>query len=138
VRPEGHHPRHSCAAGSPTTDGRFLYVSFGSFGIYCYDLDGNLQWQRDLGRLRTRLGWGEAVTPVVHGDCVLLNWDQEVGSALVCLEARTGKTKWRAQRDEKSSWNTPLVVEHKGQTQVIVNGTKRLRSHDFETGAVLW
>ena len=35
---EGHHPTHSYAAGSPTTDGKSLYVSFGSFGIYCYDL----------------------------------------------------------------------------------------------------
>jgi outer membrane protein assembly factor BamB len=135
---EGHHPTHSYAAGSPTTDGRFLYVSFGSFGVYCYDLDGKLQWQRDLGRLHSRFGWGEAVTPVIYGDRLLLNWDQEVDSALICLDARTGTTLWRAARDEKSSWNTPLVVEHKGQTQVIVNGTKRARGHDLQTGAILW
>jgi outer membrane protein assembly factor BamB len=70
---EGHHATHSYAAGSPATDGKHLYVSFGSFGIYCYDLDGNLRWQRDLGRLHTRLGWGEAVTPVVRGDSLLPN-----------------------------------------------------------------
>ena len=51
---EGHHPTHSYCAGSPTTDGKFLYVSFGSFGIYCYDLDGNLKWKRDLGRIHSR------------------------------------------------------------------------------------
>jgi outer membrane protein assembly factor BamB len=135
---EGHHPSHSYAAGSPTTDGQRLYVSFGSFGIYCYDLDGKLLWQRDLGRLSTRLGWGEAVTPVVHGDALLLNWDQEVGSALICLDARTGQTRWRAERDEKTSWNTPLVVEHKGRSQVIVNGTNRARSYDLATGTELW
>src|SRR5918993_5354514 len=56
---EGHHPTHSYAAGSPTTDGKRLYVSFGSFGIYCYDLDGKPLWTRDLGRIVTRLGWGE-------------------------------------------------------------------------------
>jgi outer membrane protein assembly factor BamB len=135
---EGHHPTHTYAAGSPTTDGRHLYVSFGSFGIYCYDLAGNLKWQRDLGRLHTRFGWGEAVTPVIHGDSLLLNWDQEKDSALICLDAKTGKTKWRTERDEKTSWNTPLVVEHKGQTQVIVNGTKRARSYDLKTGAEIW
>jgi outer membrane protein assembly factor BamB len=135
---EGHHHTHSYAAGSPTTDGRFLYVSFGSFGIYCYDLDGTPRWQRDFGRLNTRLGWGEAVTPVVHGDALLLNWDQEIDAALICLDARTGKTRWRAERDEQSSWNTPLVVEHKGRAQVVVNGTKRLRSYDLETGKLLW
>jgi outer membrane protein assembly factor BamB len=135
---EGHHDSHSYAAGSPTTDGKLLYVSFGSFGIYCYDFAGNLQWKRDLGRLNTRLGWGEAVTPVVHEDCLLLNWDQEQGSALICLEAKTGKDKWRAERDEKTSWNTPLVVEYRGKTQVIVNGTKRIRSYDLENGKELW
>jgi outer membrane protein assembly factor BamB len=135
---EGHHPTHSYAAGSPTTDGRFLYVSFGSFGTYCYDLDGTLRWQRDLGRLITRLGWGEAVTPVVHGNRLLLNWDQEKDAALICLDARTGKTLWKTQRDEVTSWNTPLVVEHKGRTQVVVNGTHAARSYDLETGKELW
>jgi outer membrane protein assembly factor BamB len=135
---EGHHPTHSYAAGSPTTDGKRLYVSFGSFGIYCYDLGGKLLWQRDLGRLSSRLGWGEAVTPVVYGDALLLNWDQERDAALICLNAATGETRWQAARDEKTSWNTPLVVEHQGRTQVIVNGTRRVRSHDLATGKVLW
>jgi outer membrane protein assembly factor BamB len=135
---EGHHPSHSYAAGSPTTDGKFLYVSFGSFGTYCYDLDGTLQWQRDLGRLITRLGWGEAVTPVIHGDRLLLNWDQEKDAALICLDSRTGKTLWKTQRDEVTSWNTPLVVEHKGRTQVIVNGTNAARGYDLETGKEIW
>src|SRR3954464_4055563 len=86
---EGHHETHSYAAGSPTTDGQRLYVSFGSFGNYCYDLDGKLLWQRDLGRLRTRYGWGEAVTPVIHRDSLLLNMDQEENAALYCLDPAT-------------------------------------------------
>jgi outer membrane protein assembly factor BamB len=135
---EGHHQTHSYAAGSPTTDGKFLYVSFGSFGIYCYDFDGNLRWQRDLGLIQSRLGWGEAVTPVLHQGCLLLNWDQEENSALYCLEAATGQTRWKAERNEKTSWNTPLIAEYQGKTQIIVNGTNRIRSHDFETGQVLW
>lgn len=135
---EGHHETHSYAGGSPTTDGKRLYVSFGSFGNYCYDLDGKQLWARDLGRLNTRFGWGEAVTPVIHGDSLLLNWDQEADSKLFCLDLTTGTPKWEVARDEKSSWNTPLVVEHKGTTQVIVNGTTRIRSHDVATGKVLW
>jgi outer membrane protein assembly factor BamB len=135
---EGRHPTHSYAAGSPMTDGRFLYVSFGSRGIYCYDLEGKLQWQRDLGRLNTRLGWGEAVTPVVHGDTLIVNWDQEAGSYIIALDARTGKTRWKVDRDEPTSWATPLVIEHNGRTQVIVNGTNRVRSYDLASGRVIW
>ena len=135
---EGHHGTHSYSAGSPTTDGKRLYVSFGSFGIFAYDLEGNQLWSRDLGRIVSRLGWGEAVTPVIHGDSLLLNWDQEANSKVICLDAATGKTRWEVPRDEKTSWNTPLVVEHKGTTQVILNGTTRVRSYDLATGKELW
>ena len=43
-----------------------------------------------------------------------------------------------AKRDEKSSWNTPLIAESGGKTQVIVNGTTRIRGHDLATGDVIW
>ena len=70
---EGKHNTNTYASASPTTDGQRLYVSFGSRGIYCYDLAGQLLWTRDLGDMRTRYGWGEATSPVVHGDCLIIN-----------------------------------------------------------------
>lgn len=135
---EGHHATHSYASGSPTTDGERLYVSFGSFGIFCLDLKGSLLWERQLGKLSTRRGYGEAVTPVIHKGRLLINWDQETDSALYCLDAKTGKTIWKADRDEITTWTTPLVTEFEGTTQVILNGSRKVRSHDLETGRVLW
>ena len=135
---EGTHETHSYAGGSPTTDGKFVYLSFGSFGTYCYDFDGNLKWTRDLGIMHTRLGWGEAVTPVIEGDSLLINYDQEIDSALYCLDAATGKSKWVAKRDEKTSWNAPLVVEHAGKKQVVTSGTNRIRSYDLSSGELIW
>lgn len=135
---EGRHTTNSYASGSPTTDGQRLYVSFGSRGIYCYTLDGDLLWQRDLGDLRTRRGWGEAVTPVVSGEYLLINWDNEDDSKLIALDSATGDIRWQVARDEATTWNTPLVVDHQGQTQVIVNGQNRVRSYALETGEELW
>jgi outer membrane protein assembly factor BamB len=135
---EGHHATHSYASGSPTTDGERLYVSFGSFGIFGLDFEGNILWERQLGRLTTRRGYGEAVTPVHHQGRLLINWDQEVNSALYCLDAKTGATLWRADRDEITTWTTPLVTEFDGKTQVILNGTRRMRSHDLDSGDVIW
>ena len=135
---EGTHETHSYAAGSPTTDGKFLYASFGSFGTYCYDFAGNLKWSRELGPIHSRYGWGEAVTLLIDGDSLLVNYDQEADSVLYCLDAATGKSKWEAKRDEKSTWNTPLVADHAGKKQVITSGTTRIRSYDLASGSLIW
>jgi outer membrane protein assembly factor BamB len=135
---EGHHFTHSYAAGSPTTDGERLYVSFGSFGVYGLTLDGKLLWGRDLGRMETRLGWGEASTPTVHDGKLFITWDHEGPSFLTALDAGTGKTLWKVDRDEPTSWATPLVVTRNGRTQVITPGTKQVRSYDAADGQVLW
>ena len=135
---EGHHPSHSYAAGSPVTDGERLYACFGSFGLYCYDFAGKLLWQRDLGRLISRLGWGEACTPALRGDALLVNWDNEASSYLLRLDAKTGKTRWKVARDEPTTWTTPLIVEYRGATQVVMNGTHKARGYDLATGKVLW
>jgi outer membrane protein assembly factor BamB len=136
-----HEPLHMTnthASSSPTTDGKFLYVSFGSFGIYCYDLDGNLKWTRDFGEMKTRRGFGEGASPVLHNGTLIVNWDHEGPSFIVALNAATGKTKWKRDRQEVTTWNTPLVVEAAGRTQVIVNATQRSRSYDLDTGELIW
>jgi outer membrane protein assembly factor BamB len=136
---EGHHATHSYAAYSPTTDGKCLYVSFGSFGVYCYDFSGKLQWKRtDLPRLETRLGWGEGGSVVVHGDSLIVIRDQEGPSFLYVLDKHSSKTRWQVERDEVTSWNTPLVVDYKGRTQIIVSAKNFLRSYDLADGRVIW
>lgn len=135
---EGMHQSHSYAASSPITDGRYVYASFGSRGIYCYDLDGKLQWKRDLGLLHTRLGWGEGATPALHGDTLVVVWDHEGESYITALDARNGKTRWKQARDEKTSWATPVIVEYKGRAQVIVSATNFVRSYDLATGELIW
>lgn len=135
---EGHHPDASFASASPMTDGKQIYVSFGSRGVYCFDMAGNQKWTRDLGKMMIYNTFGEGSSPVAHGDSVVLNWDHQGGSFITLLDARTGETKWKVDRDENTSWATPLVVDHGGRTQVIVNGTKRVRSYDLKTGDLIW
>ncbi len=136
---EGKHPTHTYAAASPTTDGERLFASFGSRGIFCYTMEGELLWQKDLGDMTTRFGWGEAVTPAVTGDLLIVNWDQENGSFITALDAKTGEERWRKERpDEATSWNTPLITEFGGRTLAIVNGTGRARAYDVESGDVVW
>ncbi len=135
---EGGHETGSLASSSPVTDGEQLYVFFGSRGLYCLNLKGDLKWSKDLGRMHTLHAHGEGSSPVLHGDTLIVCWDQEGDSFLYAFDKRTGKQLWKVPRDEKTSWSTPLVVEHAGKPQVIVSATKRVRGYDFATGAQLW
>ncbi len=135
---EGHHRDHGYASGSPVTDGEHIIVSFGSRGLYCYNMKGKLQWKKDFGDMRMRNSFGEGTSPALHGDTVVLLWDHEGDSALYALDKKTGKLKWKTDRNEASGWCTPVVTIHEGVTQVIVNGTRAVRSYQLSDGKLLW
>jgi len=135
---EGYHRQYgSFASNSPLIDDGMLYVNFGSRGFYAYDLEGNLKWKKDLGKLVMRLSFGEGIAPVIHGNRLIIQNDQEEQSYIVVLDKRDGKELWRAEREERSSWPQPLVVEYEGRAQVVTSAT-RVRSYDLETGELIW
>lgn len=135
---EGHHRDHGFASHSPVTDGDGLYVNYGSRGLHAYDLQGNKRWEKDLGRMRTRNGFGEGGAPALHGHILVVNWDHEGEDFVAAFDKKTGKELWRQKRDELTTWTSPLVVEHGGKAQVVVSATQRVRSYDLETGRLLW
>lgn len=135
---EAHHGTASFASYTPVTDGKNLYVSFGSRGVYSYTLDGELRWKRDLGDMSTRFSFGEGSSPALYGDTLMVNWDHEGQSYIYALDANTGNIQWRKERDEETTWLTPLIVEYDGKVQVVVNGMNKARGYDLKTGDVLW
>jgi outer membrane protein assembly factor BamB len=135
---EAGHVSASLASPSPVTDGERVIVSFGSYGLYCLDIDGKLLWKKDLGLMHTKHGHGEGSSPVLHGDTVVMNWDHEEQSFVVALDKRTGKQLWRVARKEDTSWATPIVVVHAGKPQLIVPGTNRMRGYDLANGELIW
>ncbi len=135
---EGAHRSASLASASPVTDGAFLFANFGSHGLYCLDLDGDIVWEKQLGTMHTKHGHGEGSSPALFGDTLIVNWDHEEQSFIVALNKTTGKELWRQSRQEVTSWSTPLILEQDGTTQVIVCGTERVRSYDLKNGKVVW
>jgi outer membrane protein assembly factor BamB len=136
---EGYHQRYgSFASNSPITDGKHLFAFFGSRGLYCYDLNGKLIWEKEFPPMRMRLQFGEGVAPVLDGDSLYLKFDQEQDSYLLALDKRTGKEIWRVARDEASSWSEPFVVVHSGRKQLLVSASNKVRSYDAATGKLIW
>lgn len=136
---EGYHQRYgSFASNTPVTDGEHLYAFFGSRGLYCYDLAGQLIWEKQFPPMRMRLGFGEGVATVLDGNSLFLKFDQEGDSYLLALDKRTGKELWRVERDEASSWSPPFVVTHEGRKQLIVSASNKVCSYDPATGNIIW
>ncbi len=135
---EGHHRDGTWASASPVTDGEALYAHFGSQGLYAYDLGGKLLWKKDLGEMQTRHAFGEGSSPALWGQTLVVNWDHEGDSYIVALDKRTGKELWKKDRDEATSWATPLVVEVGGRPQVVIPATGTSRGYDLATGDVVW
>jgi outer membrane protein assembly factor BamB len=135
---EGHQQNNTYASASAITDGQLVLAFFGSRGLHCYDFEGNLKWSKDFGHMQTKMGFGEGASPALHGDVVVVNWDHEGEDFIVALEKRSGKELWRTPRNEGTGWSTPLVIEHGGQAQVVVNATGKVRSYDLATGKEIW
>jgi len=135
---EGHHQDHAYASSSPVTDGEHVISYFGSRGLHALDLKGQLLWSKDLGRMQTRNGFGEGASPALHGNAIVVNWDHEGEDFIAGLDKKTGRELWRKPREEVTTWGTPLIVEHAGKAQVIVNATRRIVSYDLHTGEVIW
>ncbi len=135
---EGGHHSGSFASPSAVTDGEHVYAFFGSYGLYCLDLEGKLIWQTDPGDMNTLHGHGEGSSPVLYGNTLIVNWDHEGPSFVVALDKRTGKQIWKMAREEVTSWSTPLVIQQSGKPQVIISATNRIRGYDLVTGNVIW
>ncbi len=127
------------ASGSAITDGEHVIAYFESRGLYGYDMNGKLLWQTDFGDKHMRNQFGEGSTPALYGNTVVVVWDHlNQPSYVIALDKRTGKELWRVDHPEMDTWATPLVIDHNGQRQVIVNAMNRVRSFDLDTGKVIW
>ncbi|MCJ7580390.1 MAG: PQQ-binding-like beta-propeller repeat protein, partial [Candidatus Aminicenantes bacterium] len=138
------HIKSSHANCTPATDGQHVLAFFGSQGLYCYDMSGELLWTKDLGFLdagafdRPEIKWGFASSPIIYKDKIVVLCDVNNQSFLTVLDIATGEDVWRTLRDENPTWGTPAIHVSEDITQIIVNGYKHLGSYNFETGEEIW
>ena len=135
---EGTHQDASYASNSPVTDGEHVYAYFGSRGLYCVDMMGNVKWEKDIGIMYKRNTFGEGSCPVLYENTLVILQDHEGDSFITALDKRTGDVLWKTDRDERTTWSSPIIVEYGGKAQVITTGTNRVRSYDLATGELLW
>ncbi len=142
------HPKSTHASPTPATDGKRLIVSFGSEGLFAYDLNGKLLWQKDFGVLDSGYyvapdaQWGFASSPVIYDGVVIIQADVQKNSFVGAFDAATGKELWRTPRTDVPTFGTPAVLPYTANgangLQVVVNGWHHIGGYDFKTGKELW
>jgi hypothetical protein len=138
------HPKSSQATPTPVTDGTHVIVSFGSQGLYAYDFEGKLLWQKDLGVLNAGwffdpdYEWGVGSSPIIYKNMVIVQCDIQRNSFVAAFDSATGKELWRTSREEIPSWSTPTVAEIGGKAELITQATTFIRGYDPSNGKELW
>jgi outer membrane protein assembly factor BamB len=141
---EKRHIKSTYANSTPATDGRIVVAWFGSQGVHAYDVKGRFLWKVDLGRLDLgaydipTVEWGSASSPIIWNDLVILQCDTQTDSFLLALDAATGKTAWKTDREELPSWGTPTVATTAAGPQLVTNASNYIRGYDPSNGKELW
>ncbi|MBI3416869.1 MAG: PQQ-binding-like beta-propeller repeat protein [Verrucomicrobia bacterium] len=149
---ETHETNPYCAA-SPVTDGQRVIATFGSAGVFSYDFAGKEIWHRDLGKQSHT--WGNASSPILHGNLCILYHGPGEKSLLVALDKQTGKTVWQVELPQITpkertdgfkgrgpgiigSFGTPILARTKNRSELILGLPEQLRAFDPATGKDLW
>jgi outer membrane protein assembly factor BamB len=137
-----HNPFGAVACNTPASDGELIFAFYSSNDLACFDLDGNLKWFRGLAydypTMRNDVGMGSS--PLVVGDTVIVQCENQGASFIAGLDKRTGETVWRHDRDHEALWSSPTVWrgERPEDDLVLFHGRDALSGHDPRTGEVLW
>jgi outer membrane protein assembly factor BamB len=135
------HEKSNLAVNTPAITADAVYVAFGNSDIARYSHDGKLLWVTRYMDLfgDPKMAWGYGVSPVVLEDSVVLPWDHHKGPCyLIGLDKETGRIAWKKERTIGTNHSTPLVVEHHGQTDILLSGKNRLTAFDARTKEQLW
>jgi outer membrane protein assembly factor BamB len=138
------HIKSTYASSTPATDGRIVVAWFGSQGVFAYDMNGNLRWKVDVGRLDVgaydipSYEWGPASSPIVWNGLVIVQCDNQSDSFIIALNADTGETVWKTDRMELPSWGTPTVSTTPDGPVLVTNASNFIRGYDPRNGKELW
>ncbi len=130
------HAKNGHASATPVTDGERVYASFGTHGLFAFDLEGAILWHRPVGRLDNY--HGSAGSPILYKDTVILYQDHQQESFVAAFDKTTGETRWRKARDTRTGWGTPIVLRAGDRDELIVSSQHTVQAYDPNDGKVLW
>lgn len=134
------HSKNSHASPTPISDGKHLFVHFGTHGTACLTLDGKIVWQNRELKYEPRHGNGGS--PILVDDMLVVTCDGANAMFIVALDKKTGEIRWRTTREHKNgtkfSFGTPLLIEVNGEKQIVAPGTFHVAAYRPKDGSEIW
>jgi outer membrane protein assembly factor BamB len=139
------HAANTPVSSTPVSDGKHIYVYFGSFGLFCYDLEGSLIWKKAISPPQTL--YGISTSPILFEQrlFVVLDDDRNLPdsqlsrSRVVAYDKSNGKVLWETPRPyNRSSWSTPMIWTKDQQHDLVVMGNGRIYGYDARLGHEKW
>jgi outer membrane protein assembly factor BamB len=126
------------ASPSPVTDGASVFAFFQDFGLIAFSAEGQEQWRMPLGPFNMFYGFG--ASPILVDGTLVLPVDQDTGSYLLGVDAKSGKQRYKIDRPGViSGYSTPTVYEPKdGGKQILVPESFQLSAYDVKDGHRVW
>ncbi len=145
---------HGFASPTPVTDGDTICAYFGRAGIVAFDRNGNILWQKDLGKpskgapaatnavmhkgKALSLRWGSAASPLLHDGMVIVNCSEESNS-IRALDQKTGELVWKHESANLEGCATsPALVGPKQDKTLVMVLAGAVWGMSPKTGKVLW
>jgi|GEM_PF-22466 len=139
------------ASPSPVTDGKHIWVCFGTGELACLDRDGKIVWHFNVEERYGQIDiqFGMTSTPLLHDGALYLQLihgtmqtDYTVGK-IVRLVAETGQEVWAVDRKQnpkdecKHAYSSPIIMPGKNP-HLISHGGDCTVGHSLEDGHELW
>src|SRR6185503_8294282 len=132
------------AAPTPVTDGKHVFVVFGSSVMAALDLEGKIAWRQEIRPYTFDVTIGSS--PLLYGETILLlcGMAKASDSRLVAFAKADGQVRWETKMPKVGyTHSTPLLIQVKEKPQLIVIGggnmkDDALQSFDPADGRRLW
>ena len=126
---------------SVATDGQHVFAVFSHHrGVHvtALDIDGNEVWKQKVGDYQSKYPFGFGASPIVHGGNVIVTNENDVDSAVVAFDAKTGDKVWKINRNGNTSYSTPVVTTVAGEEQLLLSGGGMVASYNPFDGQQRW
>ena len=135
--PDFGHVASAPAMPTPCTDGQRVFAYFGAYGLIALDFEGETLWEKRLPVPPYQ--FGASPSPVLAGGHVILARDGAAEASVLALNVENGEEVWSIPRfGFIEAHASPFVWKTAEREELVLTGTKQLRSYDPATGKELW